>query len=193
MLRRIFIWMVLDSFSCGKDLRFWISSWKAMKKPFSFQYLLRFLQRIKTGFHFHSIPKPAYTTCAICPIQFHKHFTLLSGDEKKNGHLKKLENAAENLQLFKTDLLDYEGLFAAIAGCMGVFHIASLVPSSQTVSNPEARLHFIKSTSTFVSLRANNPSVWLPSLEIILPITYETDKSGVLQMDSLAFPAKCLD
>ncbi|KAM7518060.1 hypothetical protein LguiB_017022 [Lonicera macranthoides] len=110
------------------------------EKPFSFQYLLRFLQRIKTGFHFHSIPKPAYTTSAICHRLFHKHFSLLSGDEKKNGHLKKLENAAENLHFFKTDLLNYEGLFAAITGCTGVFHIASPVPSSQTASIPEVEL-----------------------------------------------------
>lgn len=38
-----------------------------------------------------------------------------SGDEEKNGHLKKMENAAENLQLFKTDLLEYEGLCASYA------------------------------------------------------------------------------
>ncbi|CAK9163759.1 unnamed protein product [Ilex paraguariensis] len=61
-------------------------------------------------------------------------------DEKKNAHLKTLENAAENLQLFKTDLLDYEGLFAAIAGCTGVFHIASPVPIHSTVLNPEVVL-----------------------------------------------------
>ncbi|KAM7518062.1 hypothetical protein LguiB_017024 [Lonicera macranthoides] len=60
-------------------------------------------------------------------------------DEKRNGHLKKLENAAENLRLFKTDLLDYEGLCDAIAGCTGVLHIASPVPS-QSVPNPEVEL-----------------------------------------------------
>ncbi|KAI9201642.1 hypothetical protein LWI28_026604 [Acer negundo] len=43
-------------------------------------------------------------------------------------HLMKLEKASENLKLFKTDLLDYEGLCAAIDGCVGVFHIASPVP-----------------------------------------------------------------
>ncbi|XP_059636914.1 cinnamoyl-CoA reductase 2-like [Cornus florida] len=59
-------------------------------------------------------------------------------DERKNGHLKKLKNASENLQLFKTDLLDYEGLCAAIAGCTGVFHVANLVPSD--VPNPGAEL-----------------------------------------------------
>ncbi|KAG5542625.1 hypothetical protein RHGRI_022224 [Rhododendron griersonianum] len=52
---------------------------------------------------------------------------LLVGDEKKNGHLKKLEKASENLHLFKADLFDYEGLYAAIAGCTGVLHVASPV------------------------------------------------------------------
>ncbi|KAG5542633.1 hypothetical protein RHGRI_022225 [Rhododendron griersonianum] len=50
-------------------------------------------------------------------------------DEKKNGHLKKLEKASENLLLFKADLFDYEGLYAAIAGCTGVLHVASPVLS----------------------------------------------------------------
>ncbi|XP_059636469.1 cinnamoyl-CoA reductase 1-like [Cornus florida] len=61
-------------------------------------------------------------------------------DEKKNGHLKKLKNATENLQLFKTDLLDYEGLCAAIAGCTGVLHVACPVPAVRDVPNPEAEL-----------------------------------------------------
>ncbi|KAH7847928.1 hypothetical protein Vadar_031722 [Vaccinium darrowii] len=60
-------------------------------------------------------------------------------DEKKNGHLKKLEKASENLHLFKADLFDYEGLYAAIAGCTGVLHVASLVPSENPSTDPEAR------------------------------------------------------
>ncbi|XP_078439109.1 cinnamoyl-CoA reductase 1-like isoform X2 [Wolffia australiana] len=44
----------------------------------------------------------------------------------KNAHLRKLEHA-ENLRLFKADVLDYESLSAAIAGCEGVFHVASPV------------------------------------------------------------------
>ncbi|KAJ0025941.1 hypothetical protein Pint_09173 [Pistacia integerrima] len=37
------------------------------------------------------------------------HGTVRDPSDEKNAHLKKLENASENLQLFKTDLLDYEG------------------------------------------------------------------------------------
>ena len=62
---------------------------------------------------------------------------MASGDEK-NAHLKKLENASENLQLFKADLLDYNAVASAIAGCEGVFHVASPVPAIK-VPNPEAR------------------------------------------------------
>ncbi|GKD49284.1 cinnamoyl-CoA reductase 2-like protein [Tanacetum coccineum] len=49
-------------------------------------------------------------------------------DEKKNGHLKKLEHAKERLHLFKANLLDYENLCAAIHGCTGVIHVATPVP-----------------------------------------------------------------
>ncbi|KAJ9554063.1 hypothetical protein OSB04_018108, partial [Centaurea solstitialis] len=58
--------------------------------------------------------------------------------ENKNAHLKSLEKASEKLKLFMADFLDYESLCAAIAGCNGVFHTASPVPSS-SVPNPEAR------------------------------------------------------
>lgn len=63
-------------------------------------------------------------------------FNNLSSGDDKNAHLKKLETASENLQIFKTDLLDYEGLCAAMAGCIGVFHVACPVPAGK-VSNPE--------------------------------------------------------
>ncbi|XP_071703587.1 cinnamoyl-CoA reductase 1-like [Rutidosis leptorrhynchoides] len=61
-------------------------------------------------------------------------------DEKKNGHLKKLENAEEKLHLFKADLMDYEGLVAAFAGCNGVLHVASPVPDSRHIPNPQVEL-----------------------------------------------------
>nr|CAD1831295.1 unnamed protein product [Ananas comosus var. bracteatus] len=60
-------------------------------------------------------------------------------DESKNAHLKKLENASENLQLFKADLLDYNSVASAIAGCKGVFHVASPLPASKA-PNPEEEI-----------------------------------------------------
>ncbi|KAI3797038.1 hypothetical protein L1987_39728 [Smallanthus sonchifolius] len=60
-------------------------------------------------------------------------------DEEKNGHLKKLEDAEEKLQLFKADLLDFESLCAAFAGCSGVLHVASPVPGRH-VPNPQVEL-----------------------------------------------------
>jgi nucleoside-diphosphate-sugar epimerase len=62
--------------------------------------------------------------------------TCASGD-KKTAHLKRLENASENLKLFKADLLDYDAMAAAIAGCQGVFHVATPVPSGK-ITDPEA-------------------------------------------------------
>ncbi|KAJ0851843.1 putative cinnamoyl-CoA reductase [Helianthus annuus] len=54
----------------------------------------------------------------------------------KNGHLKKLENAEERLHLFKADLLDFESLCAAFAGCSGVLHVASPVPLHVEILDP---------------------------------------------------------
>ena len=68
---------------------------------------------------------------------FSGSFNLFKGDEK-NAHLLKLENARENLKLFKTDLLDYEGLSTAITGCAGVFHVACPIPTDPaSILNPK--------------------------------------------------------
>ncbi|VVA23178.1 PREDICTED: cinnamoyl-CoA reductase [Prunus dulcis] len=67
------------------------------------------------------------------------HGTVRDPSNDKYAHLKKLDKASENLQLFKADLLDYESLRAGILGCDGVFHVASPVPSS-TVPNPEVEV-----------------------------------------------------
>ncbi|CAH8370986.1 unnamed protein product [Eruca vesicaria subsp. sativa] len=56
------------------------------------------------------------------------HGTVRDPCDRKNDHLKKLDNASKNLKLFKADLFDYEGLSSAISGCYGVFHIAGPVP-----------------------------------------------------------------
>jgi hypothetical protein len=54
----------------------------------------------------------------------------------KNAHLKTLEGAGERLQLVRADLLDYDSVASAVAGCEGVFHVASPVPSGRS-TNPE--------------------------------------------------------
>ncbi|KAG8056777.1 hypothetical protein GUJ93_ZPchr0002g26659 [Zizania palustris] len=53
--------------------------------------------------------------------------TVRNPDDPKNGHLKKLDGAAERLVLCKADLLDYDAIRAAVDGCHGVFHTASPV------------------------------------------------------------------
>ncbi|KAL6549188.1 hypothetical protein OROHE_009033 [Orobanche hederae] len=66
-------------------------------------------------------------------------FELVATRDDKYAHLKKLQNAAEKLKLFKADLLDFDSILAAVKGCDGVFHVASPVPSS-SVANPEVEL-----------------------------------------------------
>ncbi|KAJ6414276.1 hypothetical protein OIU84_006985 [Salix udensis] len=69
------------------------------------------------------------------------HGTVRDPSDEKNAHLLKLENARENLKLFKTDLLDYEGLSAAITGCAGVFHVACPIPTDPaSILNPKDKL-----------------------------------------------------
>jgi hypothetical protein len=60
---------------------------------------------------------------------------LCAGDPK-NDHLKSLDGAGERLTLFEADVLDYGSVASAVAGCDGVFHVASPVPSAKA-SNPE--------------------------------------------------------
>ena len=48
-------------------------------------------------------------------------------DDAKNAHLRALPGAAERLALCRADLLDYDAMRAAVAGCHGVFHTASPV------------------------------------------------------------------
>ncbi|XP_042494918.1 cinnamoyl-CoA reductase 1-like [Macadamia integrifolia] len=81
------------------------------------------------------------------------HGTVREPGDAKNAHLKKLDNALENLQLFKAELLDYSSLCTAIAGCDGVFHVASPVPPG-TVLNPEAELIEPAVTGTVNVLKA---------------------------------------
>ncbi|XP_073002684.1 cinnamoyl-CoA reductase 1-like [Typha latifolia] len=67
------------------------------------------------------------------------HGTVRDPSDEKNAHLIKLDNASTNLRLFTADMLDYNSVAAAIAGCGGVFHVASPVPSTK-VPNPEVQL-----------------------------------------------------
>ncbi|KAE8057448.1 hypothetical protein FH972_014140 [Carpinus fangiana] len=61
------------------------------------------------------------------------------GRDAKYAHLSTFENASDKLRLFKADLLDCSSIHSAVEGCIGVFHVASPVPST-TVPNPEVEL-----------------------------------------------------
>jgi nucleoside-diphosphate-sugar epimerase len=48
-----------------------------------------------------------------------------------------LDGAPANLRLIKADMLDYDTVAAAFAGCQGVFHVATPVPEHKIV-DPQA-------------------------------------------------------
>ncbi|KAG2607312.1 cinnamoyl-CoA reductase 1-like isoform X2 [Panicum virgatum] len=72
----------------------------------------------------------------------------------KNAHLKALDGAGERLQLLKADLLDYNSVASAVAGCEGVFHVASPVPFGRS-SNPEVEVIGPAVTGTANVLKAS--------------------------------------
>jgi len=67
------------------------------------------------------------------------HATVREPSDPKNAHLRRLEGAPESLLLFKADVLDRDALAAAVAGCEGVFHVASPVPADKVV-DPESEV-----------------------------------------------------
>ncbi|XVE94358.1 hypothetical protein REPUB_Repub02eG0002200 [Reevesia pubescens] len=69
------------------------------------------------------------------------HATVRQPGDSKYAHLNQLDEGASDkqLKLFEADVLDYHSLCSAIAGCTGVFHVASPVPSS-TVLNPQVEV-----------------------------------------------------
>ncbi|KAL5652256.1 hypothetical protein ACJX0J_037714, partial [Zea mays] len=60
--------------------------------------------------------------------------------DAKNAHLAAMDGAADRLRLFRAELLDYGSVAAAIAGCDGVFHVASPVPMTYPIGDPEVEL-----------------------------------------------------
>ncbi|CAN6224941.1 unnamed protein product [Urochloa humidicola] len=67
------------------------------------------------------------------------HATVRDTGDPKNAHLGHLEGGPESLRLFKADVLGRDALSAAVAGCEGVFHVASPVPAEK-VADPESEV-----------------------------------------------------
>lgn len=88
-------------------------------------------------------PKAHYSVCG----------TARDPGDAKNAHLKVLEGADERLQLVMADLLDYNSVASAIAGCEGVFHVACPVPSGRS-TDPEAEIIAPAVTGTLNVLKA---------------------------------------
>jgi len=81
------------------------------------------------------------------------HGTVRDLSDNKTAHLKRLENASENLKLFKADVLDYDAMAGAVAGCQGVFHVATPVPSGK-ITDPEREMLGPAVTGTINALKA---------------------------------------
>ncbi|XP_037456420.1 uncharacterized protein LOC119327418 isoform X2 [Triticum dicoccoides] len=64
------------------------------------------------------------------------HGTVHDPGNPKNDHLRTLDGAGEQLRLFNVDVLDYASVASAVAGCAGVFHVASPCPATKSM-NPE--------------------------------------------------------
>ncbi|CAL5053827.1 unnamed protein product [Urochloa decumbens] len=64
------------------------------------------------------------------------HGAVRDPSDPKHAHLKALGGAGERLRLFAADMLDPAAVAAAVAGCDGVFHVASPVPTSKP-ADPE--------------------------------------------------------
>jgi nucleoside-diphosphate-sugar epimerase len=54
-----------------------------------------------------------------------------------------LDGAPANLQLVKADMLNYDTVAAAFAGCDGVFHVATPVPE-QKILDPQASAYYLR-------------------------------------------------
>ncbi|KAK3038785.1 hypothetical protein RJ639_027372 [Escallonia herrerae] len=61
-------------------------------------------------------------------------------DPKKTEHLLALDGAKERLHLFEANLVEEESFDSAIDGCDGVFHTASPVYHSLSVTDPQAEI-----------------------------------------------------
>jgi hypothetical protein len=75
----------------------------------------------------------------------------ISGDPK-NAHLGRLEGAAENLRLFKADMLEPDVLVTAVAGCEGVFHVACPVPMDKATDPEVSSVSFTRSNCFVLTL-----------------------------------------
>ncbi|XP_057769101.1 tetraketide alpha-pyrone reductase 1 [Salvia miltiorrhiza] len=81
-------------------------------------------------------------------------------DEKKVGHLLRLEGARERLQLVRADLMEEGSFDNAILGCHGVFHLASPV-LGQPKSDPKAEILQPAIDGTLNVLRSCKKNPWL--------------------------------
>ncbi|KAI5013756.1 hypothetical protein ZWY2020_040642 [Hordeum vulgare] len=96
--------------------------------------------------------------------------------DPKNVHLKQMDEAWENMHLFRADVLDYDTLTRALEGCEGVFHLATQVPEDKIV-DPEAEVLAPALKGTSNVLKACSAMKVQKESSKFLPILKETSKS----------------
>lgn len=98
-----------------------------------------------------------------------------------------LDGAGERLRLFKADLLDYASVAAAVAGCQGVFHVASPVPAVNPINpdvlTPSQKIHAILvqgnlTSATYVQVEILAPAV--AGTKNVLRVNYAADARRVV-------------
>lgn len=77
-------------------------------------------------------------------------YVLSADDEKKVGHLRRLEGARERLQLVRADLMEEGSFDDAILGCQGVFHTASPVLPHPSNSDPKVYMYVLFCTYKYI-------------------------------------------
>ncbi|CAH9118078.1 unnamed protein product [Cuscuta epithymum] len=113
------------------------------------------------------------------------------GEEKKVGHLWKLEGAKERLKLVKADLSEEGSFDDAINGCQGVFHTASPVlatpnlwyPLSKTMAEraasefcKENNIHLVTVLPTFIIGPSLPPQLCSTATDFLGLLKGETEK-----------------
>uniref|UniRef100_A0ACD5Y0C8 Uncharacterized protein n=1 Tax=Avena sativa TaxID=4498 RepID=A0ACD5Y0C8_AVESA len=82
------------------------------------------------------------------------HATVRDPGDAKNAFLMQLDGAPANLRVIKADMLDYDTVEAAFAGCEGVFHVATPVPEHKIV-DPQKEIMEPAVTGTMNVLKAS--------------------------------------
>ncbi|KAL6603815.1 hypothetical protein ACP70R_044176 [Stipagrostis hirtigluma subsp. patula] len=113
------------------------------------------------------------------------HGTVRDPSDPKNAHLMALDGAGERLRLLKADMLDHATVAAAVAGCDGVFHVASPVPFTDPTDPDEVLAPAVTGTQNVLraSRDANVRRVVVVSSAAAVIVNPKIPKGAVVDED----------